>query len=200
MIFGSHNTMTYLRPKYWFMRLFGFAYKCQDKTLAEQIKSGVHSIDIRVRFRQNGGVYFCHGLYESKLELTVDNMVNFIVSQVKHGRVDNEPIYVRIILETYKEDAFQEYHFTNFIKIFNLHLKGVYSDVNMSLYGSYRKFDWKKLYTELPDNTTEEPISSVASNARWYEKVWPRAYAKRMNEINLPIYDESKNIVIFDFV
>lgn len=200
MILGSHNTLTYLKPRNWWMRLFAFAYKCQSKTLGEQIKSGVHSIDIRVRFDEYGKIRFCHGWYESSMYFSWDAAINFIANQVKQNRIDRDPIYARIILETYGDNIAQDTNFAVFCSMFTNQLEHIYKDANIVLYGGYRKVDWKKLAPELPDNTTEEPISSVATDARWYEKICPWAYAKRMNKVNKEKYNDSKNIVIFDFI
>lgn len=62
MIIGSHNTMTYLTPSKWWMKPLARFAKCQDKSLKEQIQSGVKCFDIRIRFDKYGKAYLCHGL------------------------------------------------------------------------------------------------------------------------------------------
>lgn len=59
---GSHNTFTFLSPKYKFFNLFKWLWRCQDKTIEEQYKTGVKYFDIRVSPRAKGGYYSAHGL------------------------------------------------------------------------------------------------------------------------------------------
>lgn len=60
---GSHNSMTYLPPKHRFWRLFTPFWRCQDKTVEEQIKAGVRLFDLRVVWdRKLHCWHFAHGL------------------------------------------------------------------------------------------------------------------------------------------
>lgn len=60
---GSHNSMSYLPPKHWFWRLFTPFWRCQDKTVEEQIKAGVKFFDLRVVWdRKLHCWHFAHGL------------------------------------------------------------------------------------------------------------------------------------------
>lgn len=60
---GSHNSMSYLPPKRWFWRLFTPLWRCQDKTIEEQIKAGVRFFDIRVVWDRKLDCWqFAHGL------------------------------------------------------------------------------------------------------------------------------------------
>ena len=60
---GSHNSMSYLPPKHWFWRLFTPFWRCQDKTIREQIKAGVKFFDIRVVWDRKLGCWqLAHGL------------------------------------------------------------------------------------------------------------------------------------------
>lgn len=60
---GSHNSMTYLPPKHWFWRLFTPFWRCQNKTIKEQIDAGVRFFDIRVVWDRKLDCWqFAHGL------------------------------------------------------------------------------------------------------------------------------------------
>lgn len=62
---GSHNSMTYLPPVHRFWRLFTPFWRCQNKTIEEQIKAGVKLFDIRVVWDKKLGCWqFAHGLVQ----------------------------------------------------------------------------------------------------------------------------------------
>lgn len=64
---GSHNTMTYLPPRFLIFKPFSFLWRCQDKSLFEQIEKGVKYLDIRVRYDRKNKVYrFAHGIVDLK--------------------------------------------------------------------------------------------------------------------------------------
>ncbi len=62
---GTHNSMTYLKAKSKVWEAIAGYWRCQDKTLSEQIDAGVRWFDIRVAYDSNakGSVYwkFAHG-------------------------------------------------------------------------------------------------------------------------------------------
>lgn len=65
MIFGSHNSWSYLKPKKWWMRAIAFTAKCQRvDILSQYILYGVRCFDLRVRFDSNGKLVIAHGLVE----------------------------------------------------------------------------------------------------------------------------------------
>lgn len=55
--------MSYLPPKHWFWRLFTPFWRCQNKTIKEQIDAGVRFFDIRVVWDRKLDCWqFAHGL------------------------------------------------------------------------------------------------------------------------------------------
>lgn len=60
---GTHDSMTYLPPRWWIFRPFAWLWRTQTKSLAEQVAKGVKYIDIRVK-RSGDKWVFCHGLVE----------------------------------------------------------------------------------------------------------------------------------------
>jgi hypothetical protein len=62
---ATHNSGTGEPSKNWVHRLFTPFSKCQDKSIKEQLESGVRYFDFRV----NRKLMLCHGLWESKTSL-----------------------------------------------------------------------------------------------------------------------------------
>ena len=55
---GTHNRMSYLPFKSIWYKLKWWIYRCQEKTIDEQIKDSVRYFDIRVKY--NGDWFFAH--------------------------------------------------------------------------------------------------------------------------------------------
>ena len=67
---ASHNTMTYLPVRQWWLRPFAFMARCQSKDIKDQCRI-TGFFDIRVRFRFHKGIptpVFAHGLAEYKFD------------------------------------------------------------------------------------------------------------------------------------
>lgn len=76
---GSHNSMTYLQPRYWIFRPFAFLWRTQTKNLKEQIKEGVDYVDIRVRLDSNYDWRLCHGIVDLKAKFsTIASLMDYI--------------------------------------------------------------------------------------------------------------------------
>lgn len=63
MQFLTHNTMTYLRPKQWYCRLFAFIAKCQKVDYKKQYELGSRCYDLRIFWDEHGIIEYRHGLY-----------------------------------------------------------------------------------------------------------------------------------------
>lgn len=197
MIIGTHNTFSYLKPKRWWLRPFNFIAKCQNthftelKELYPQKEVGL-CFDIRVYWDEGSCSWnLAHGSMSFKLDSCFGILSIFsVLNTLGYDR----DIYVRLILEREgMEDLFiclcseVEETFTN-----------------ITFYGGVRKKDWKQLY-KFKNNHLElktiQYVGSMAKDARWYEKIIPYLYAKRMNEENKSNVDpESDNIYLFDFI
>lgn len=68
-IIGSHNSCSSYKIKQWYLRLFDWMARCQDKGIEEQYNSGVRCFDLRVRFNEFGTPYICHGVMEYKCDI-----------------------------------------------------------------------------------------------------------------------------------
>ena len=60
IIEGSHNSLSYSKPKYWYQWIFYPWARCQSKDILEQYDLGIRYFDIRVRFDKNNNIVFCH--------------------------------------------------------------------------------------------------------------------------------------------
>ena len=195
-LIGSHNTMTYLKPTNWLLYLgYLISAKCQNKTLVEQIDSGVRVFDIRVFPEYIFGSTFWrygHGLIKfTRNSPSIYNIASTINDMAKRTK---KPMYMRIILERCKSER----DIQKFIELCKF-LESNYPYVEFL--GGNRKKDWKKCYifsSCITDNNVNQPVSSMAKDARWYEKICPWLYAKRMNKVNKDKL--IKGINLFDFI
>lgn len=195
-LIGSHNTMTYLKPTNWLLYLgYLISAKCQNKTWLEQINSGVRVLDIRVFPEYIFGSTFWrygHGLIKfTRNSPGIYNIASTINDMAKRTK---KPMYMRIILERCKSERDVQ-EFINLCE----HLELNYPYIKFL--GGNRKKDWKKCYifsSDITDSNVNQPVSSMAEDARWYEKICPWLYAKRMNKVNK--YKLIKGINLFDFI
>lgn len=196
-LIGSHNTMTYLKPSNWLLYLgYLISAKCQNKTLVEQIDSGVRVLDIRVfpEYDKHGITFWRYG--HGLTKFTKNSPHIYIIANIlnEKAKKDKKPMYMRIILERCKSERDVQ-EFINLCE----HLELNYPYVKFL--GGNRKKDWKKCYifsSCITDNNVNQPVSSMAEDARWYEKICPWLYAKRMNKVNKDKL--IKGINLFDFI
>lgn len=179
---GTHNTMSYLPPKRWWMRPLRVFARCQRKTLAEQVAAGAQVFDLRV-YRDGGYWCFAHGLVKFK-GATLYTTLDVIPS----GSV------VRVILERcHGDDAIK---FRDLCVWLDSHFD------NLTFIGARRKCDWALLYDfranrEYPDYMIHQHVGSMASDARWYERFVPILYARRRNE---DFDDFANGVHLYDFL
>lgn len=89
---GSHNSMSYLPPKHWFWRLFTPFWRCQNKTIKEQIDAGVEFFDLRVVWdRRLHSWHFAHGL------ATLKGSSSLVYGTMQ--KLEKQGLHYRIVLE-----------------------------------------------------------------------------------------------------
>lgn len=183
MIIGTHNTMTYLPTKKWWMRPLAIFAKCQDKSLEQQIALGARYFDIRVRFDKNGNPILAHGLVE--YEGNVWDALKTIAQCV-------EVPYVRIMLETMKDaNPYQRKFFYTFKK----HVMEFYPTLRF-------RFMYKNPFKVVESHWSGVSFSEVS---RWIHKWWellltPRFFAKEQCDKIVKLYDSKFNgIIAMDF-
>ena len=182
-LLGSHNSMSYLPPRRWWMRPFAFMARCQSRPLYEQLYIyDIRYFDLRVRFI-NGNPTFAHGLISYNGD--VFDALNTLNSY-------HTPIYVRLLLETAKADQQQEDLFCDFC-----------ADIlsrypNLRLHCGRRKFDWHVLFC-FPDRepTLDQKVASMTGTI--LDDWFPWLYARLNNRSNL-LHGTDHDILLLDFI
>lgn len=183
---GTHNTMSYLRPKNLLLWPFKFMAKCQRKSIKEQYDLGARMFDMRISFTSNGRPEFRHGAIAYDCD---------VLQTFKYLNSLGKNIKVRMILENTKYSKRQEQQEKHF-SVLCSYLKNTYP--NLKFFCGRRKHDWKLIY----DFGTKEPeIVQKISSMTW--KIWddwyPWIYARFMNKKNIAEAD-SKKWLLLDFI
>ena len=61
---GTHNSLTFGRAVKWWARLGAYFWRCQRKTIGEQIAGGCKTFDIRFARSRKGGWVGAHGIVD----------------------------------------------------------------------------------------------------------------------------------------
>lgn len=191
---GTHNSLTYLPVKHWWMKPFNFIAKCQNKDILQQLSNGVQIFDFRFRVSRKNPLEFIFAHGSMVYQLSISEFFGILDAL----NCNTGPIYVRIMyepafLDKYRDTTEQENSFHILCRI----IQNMYK--NITFFGGRRKYDWKLLY----DFKTEElefrdAYSSV--ECKWLS--WfPQLYAKYINKkINLDEYCNSDKSILIDFV
>lgn len=188
-IMGCHNSMTAYAPRTIFGYIGNIFAKCQTKTIDELVED-YQVFDIRVCFDKQGDLEYRHGL------VRYDGVGIYTVMNILSHYKDKKQFFVRLLLEKWDND-YDVIKFQNLCATLTLH----YPDI--IFIGGNRKGDWKKCYdfnNGITDADVYQWVSSMADDARWYEKICPFLYAKRMNKKNVEKAKTINGIHLFDFV
>lgn len=182
---GSHNTMTYLPVRKWWMKLISWTAKCQEVDVIEQYNCGARWFDLRIRFK-HGKPIFAHGLIEYKGDVTE------VLNTLNNLSTKEDFIYVRILLELNEQDLLQEMKFCAHCKRWENEFS------NLKFTGGEAKYDWAKKVEfknkECP--TLIECYSSMPSDSTKLNDIFPKKWAKKYNKEAKQRYTN----VILDFV
>lgn len=178
MELGTHNSMTYLKPKKWYLYPFRFIARCQSLSIEEQYNKGIRLFDIRISYDKDKTPEFRHGCIAYK---------GNVYETLKWLNSQNTPIKIRILLEENTESFLKEVLFIKDINTF------VNSFPNLTFYEGRRKFDWKKL-VDLPDLEVVQLVSSMQGTI--LDDLWPWIYAKLYNKKNIKLYSEDYKYII----
>ena len=195
---GSHNSLTYLPCRKWWMYLINWAAKCQSKTLNTQFHDGAKYFDFRVRFK-DGKPVIAHGLIEYK-----GNTDHMVASLNYFAEYFGETIYLRFVLEYNKipEDfASQIASLVDLVRYY----RGKYPNITYTYVMS--KWNEQKVATYYSKDTDTPTLihkySSVLKEKRF---LWiPYWYAKLHNKKNRKAFkhvleDEDSKVLMLDFV
>ena len=195
---GSHNSLTYLPCRKWWMYLINWMAKCQSKTLNTQFHDGAKYFDFRVRFKDEKPI-IAHGLieYKGNIDYMVANL-NYFAEYFK------ETIYLRFVLEYNKipEDfASQIASLVNLVRYY----RGKYPNITYTYIMS--KWNEQKVATYYSKDTDTPTLihkySSVLKEKRF---LWiPYWYAKLHNKKNRKAFkhvleDKDSKVLMLDFV
>lgn len=189
MKLASHDSMTYLKPKKWYLYPFRFMARCQSKPIEEQYnKYGIRIFDLRISFDKNGIPEFRHGLIAYKGN--VEEILNYLNSKADTS--------VRIILEEYRNDKtdLQENLFKLFIESWKIKYP------NIKFFGGFRKRDWFPLVNFEYNPIYEDKYSSNNKNGTTgviWDDLWPWIYAEFHNRKNIK-NGTDKEFLMIDFV
>lgn len=187
MKLGSHNSWSYLKPKYWWLSPFNFIAKCQNISIYDQHKIyGVECFDLRVRFDKHGNVQLCHGFMTYKTDgIELGRNLSYINS------VKGE---VRVILDT--RTFYQHNHSYPYFRQFCADLVYAYPDIKF--WCGKNLYNWQVDFHFVYNPTCKEDYASVSKN-KWINQFYPLPYAKQYNhEILSKEYKE--DILLIDFV
>lgn len=185
---ASHNTMTYLEPTKWWMKLFKLVYKCQDLTIEEQYDLGVRYFDFRITFDEFDYPIFAHGIVKFK----TPSVLAILTKLSKKGGC-----YIRIVLEERKETDNTFLH-SNWFRDYINYLVELFP--NITFFEGTRKYDWKELCKNFI-SPTPKYIQRIASmTGKWFNFWCPRLYAKMNNKKTVKEYKDSDTIVFIDFI
>ena len=187
---GTHNSWSYLKPKYWCMYPFRFMARCQKLSIIHQYKAGTRLFDLRLYYNVNTPEFEVrHGLMP--FDITLGDLRKDLALLNSNTDPDNK-VHVRLILEqNHIDKEHQNLIEEKFIYICN---EFVHTYQNIKFFGGNRKFDWKKVI-----DLGEEPLldrysstTSLFKSDNWLLKIiddWcPCIYAKLRNGRNIRKY------------
>lgn len=187
MIQGSHNTMTYLKPKYWIFNLFSFIWKCQNKNIFKQYSS-TQVFDLRITFDDNVPC-FAHGI----VKLKGASVIGILEALNNLGNCK-----VRIILE---ESKYNKNTTNNTILFKAFVTKWIDEYEHIEFFEGTRKYDWFKIMNNKVKLNPKyiQKISSM--DGKWYNKLFPCLYSFMNNKsIKKQYKDNNDTIVFMDFI
>lgn len=180
MLIGSHNALSYSKPKKWWLLPFRFMARCQKASIEEQYeKYDVRLFDIRINARKDDVIETAHGfMVFSKDTLSALNYIN-----------DKGDCYVRVLLEQNFKKKNQEIYDKKFAE------KCKYIEEkfqNIKFCNGMRKYDGKLLYQfKYSEPSMVELYSSVTSLFKsknrflaMLDDLFPWLYAKLRNKKN----------------
>ena len=193
MKLGSHNTMTYLRPKVFWQRLLPFIGRCQSVDYKVQHSLGAVGYDLRLFWDDDGKLEYRHGF----LRFPADN----IDEVLSYAELNN--IIVRVLLEV---RSYNKPLVSNIDEL-RSRFKAYCSDIekkypSIIFFGGQESGSGEKLYTfknETSGLVIDELHSSVTSLFKSHNKflrmiddLFPIIYSLIKNEKNINSYRNNK--------
>lgn len=183
MKLASHDTMTYLPPKKWYLYPFRFMARCQSKSIYEQYEDyGIRFFDLRVAFTKDAEPEFRHGLIAYKAN--VDEVLNYLNEK---GDVTARIIY---------EKGDNDFLFTDYCKFIEREYP------NIKFCEGRKKKGWNVLYDFKNEVSYEDKYSSnnyKGTTGTILDDWFPWIYARFNNKRNIK-KGTDKEYLMIDFV
>lgn len=193
MKLGSHNTMTYLRPKVFWQRLLPFVGRCQSVDYKVQHSLGAVGYDLRLFWDDDGQLEYRHGF----LRFPADNIDEVL------SYAESNNIIVRVLLEvrSYNKPLISNIdELRSRFKAYCSEIEEKYPSI--LFFGGQESGSGEKLYTFKNDTgnlAIEELHSSVTSLFKSHNKflrmiddLFPIIYSLIKNEKNISSYRNNK--------
>lgn len=194
MKLGSHNTMTYLRPKVFWQRLLPFIGRCQSVDYKVQHSLGAVGYDLRLFWDSDGQLEYRHGF----LRFPADNIDEVL------SYAESNNIIVRVLLEvrSYNKPLISNIdELRSRFKAYCSEIEEKYPSI--LFFGGQESGSGEKLYTFKNDTgnlAIEELHSSVTSLFKSHNKflrmiddLFPIIYSLIKNEKNIRAYQNNKD-------
>ena len=193
MKLGSHNTMTYLRPKVFWQRLLPFVGRCQSVDYKVQHSLGAVGYDLRLFWDDDGKLEYRHGF----LRFPADNIDEVL------SYAESNNIIVRVLLEvrSYNKPLVSNIdELRSRFKAYCSEIEEKYPSI--LFFGGQESGSGEKLYTfknETSGLVIDELHSSVTSLFKSHNKflrmiddLFPIIYSLIKNEKNINSYRNNK--------
>lgn len=194
MKLGSHNTMTYLRPKVFWQRLLPFVGRCQSVDYKVQHSLGAVGYDLRLFWGDDGKLEYRHGF----LRFPADNIDEVL------SYAESNNIIVRVLLEvrSYNKPLISNIdELRSRFKAYCSEIEKKYPSI--IFFGGQESGSGEKLYTfknETSGLVIDELHSSVTSLFKSHNKflrmiddLFPIIYSLIKNEKNIRAYQNNKD-------
>jgi hypothetical protein len=194
MKLGSHNTMTYLRPKVFWQRLLPFVGRCQSVDYKVQHSLGAVGYDLRLFWDDDGKLEYRHGF----LRFPADNIDEVL------SYAESNNIIVRVLLEvrSYNKPLISNIdELRSRFKAYCSEIEEKYPSI--LFFGGQESGSGEKLYTfknETSGLVIDELHSSVTSLFKSHNKflrmiddLFPIIYSLIKNEKNIRAYQNNKD-------
>ncbi len=188
MVIGSHNSWTYLKPKYFLCRFLNFTCKCQSKDIYEQYEYyNVKAFDLRVRFDKYGQLIICHNLLDYIYDL--DHLWEDL-----HYLNSMHDVSIKVTLDVRYKKRYNEKNidcFKRFCEKLELSFEHIKFFGGDNLYNGENIYDFKYK----PDC-----VGCFASSKTPYiDDLWPWLFSKLYNK-KIKKDGSDKDILFIDFV
>ncbi len=183
MIYGTHNSLSYLKPRQWWLRPVAWIARCQDMTIEEQLQYGVRYFDIRVKFHR-GIAISGHGLMDYDIPVhsvlhTIQHFFRIAHGEDRQPRLGTTPT-IRLVLEDKRGNADR---FREFFGYCTTHFP------DLRFIGGWRKDPYEQIIPDTEADTAHHQYKLYQDHSArtWMEKLrglrfpYPLYWARRDN-------------------